>query len=68
MTTQSTCDRCGIAASDTQEGFLAFNGSRRVCADCDSDLTAEWCAEDASRIHPLDTFCPAAHVRARLAA
>ena len=62
------CDRCGVSARDTQEGFLAYflayNGSRLVCSDCDRDLTNEWCADTGS-IHPLDTLNPAAAVYAQ---
>lgn len=56
QTAEHKCDRCGLAASDTPEGVLAFNGSRRVCADCDADLTNEWVAEEPGRIHPLNAL------------
>lgn len=58
MATQQ-CDRCGIPAHETPEGFLAYNDSRLVCADCNSALDDEWCAETGG-IHPLDTLNPTA--------
>jgi len=57
------CQRCGIAAADTEEGILALNGSRLVCGDCDSDLNREHCA-DTGDIHPLDALNPAAALAA----
>lgn len=64
--THKSCERCGLAAHETPEGMLAYNGSRLVCADCDSDLNSEWASEEPGRIHPIDTLCPAAHVAAAL--
>jgi hypothetical protein len=58
------CERCGLSEHDTPEGMLAYHGSRLVCADCDSDLTNEDCADNGT-LHPLDTFCPVAHVAQR---
>lgn len=54
--TNHICDRCGIDEADTEMGMLAYNGSRLVCSECNSDLDNEWVAEDPSRIHPLDTL------------
>lgn len=51
------CDRCGLAANETEMGVLAYNGSRLVCSDCNSDLDNEWYAEDpANRVHPLNAL------------
>jgi hypothetical protein len=68
MTHPKNCERCGVPAADTEMGMLAYNGSRLVCSDCDSDITAEWVAEEAGRIHPLDALNPVAHVLARMEA
>lgn len=58
------CDRCGVAADETPEGMLAYNGDRLVCSDCNSDLDDEWHSDNPGSVHPLDTLNPAAHAAA----
>jgi hypothetical protein len=60
------CERCGIAAHDTPEGFLAMNGLRLVCSDCNSDLDDEYHADSPSSVHPIDALNHTAHVAASL--
>lgn len=67
MNHEPTCERCGVPQSETEIGVLAFNGALRVCAECNSDLDNEWVADNPGSLHPLNTFCPAAHVAARFA-
>jgi ribosomal protein S27AE len=63
-TPEQKCDRCGLAAHDTPEGFLAYHGARLVCSDCDSDLNNEWVA-DHGGVHPLDALNPIAKLFAK---
>lgn len=58
---EKCCDRCGVAAEETPEGMLAYNGPRLVCADCNGDLDDEWHADNPGSVHPIDALNPTAH-------
>lgn len=60
MNAKPKCDRCGIAAQNTEIGVLAYNGPHLVCADCDDILNDEWVAEGLEhRTHPIDALVSA---------
>lgn len=48
-----SCDRCLIPEHFTDEGILAYHGTRLVCADCDVALNNE---EHDSATHPLNAL------------
>jgi hypothetical protein len=49
------CQRCGVHEHDTEEGFLALNGDKLVCSDCNDYLDAEF-YRDEPDLHPTNAL------------